>query len=72
VDPINGLRDDDPRDLDTQAPLPTMTTLHDAAGVVHFADISANISNEGVIEPGVEPAVPPKPAVLSATSQPTA
>ena len=53
ADPDIGPLEADPRNIDTLSPLPTMMALNDDAGVIHLADISSNMSNEGVIEPAV-------------------
>jgi hypothetical protein len=44
----------DPRDLDILSPLPSMMALHDDTGIVHLADSTAPVPDEGVNEP--EPA----------------
>jgi hypothetical protein len=53
-EPDNGPLESDPRDLDILSLLPSMMALHDDTGIVHLADSTSLVPDEGVNEP--EPA----------------
>ena len=67
-DPINGPLETDPRDLDDLSPLPTMMALpKDSGDVIHLADNTSIVSDEGVNEPSAAIAALPPTASTIAT-----
>ena len=71
-DPINGPLETDPRDLDDLSPLPTMMALpKDSGDVIHLADNTSIVSDEGVNEPSAAIAALP-PTASTITTENTA